>query len=97
MANNKFHNYTPLIIAVSVVAGILMQELLPSEPRTAYIALTMGAAMMFIHYTEFSFQPTVEKRSRYTSTARAASSGGMPAISANDSYSGGPMKRRSVA
>ena len=43
-------------IMLFVVAGVVMQEVLPSEPRTAYIALTMGAAMMFIHYTEFSFQ-----------------------------------------
>lgn len=41
-------------VMLFVVAGILMQELLPSEPRIAYLALTIGAALMFIHYTEFA-------------------------------------------
>lgn len=41
-------------VMLLVVSGIAMQELIPGTPRTAYIALTMGAAMMYIHFTEFS-------------------------------------------
>ena len=37
-----------------VIAGIMMQELLGGEIRTAYITLTLGMSMMFIHYAEFS-------------------------------------------
>lgn len=36
-----------------VIAGIAFQEILGGEFRTAYIAITMGAALMFIHYSEF--------------------------------------------
>lgn len=45
-------------IMLIVVAGILMQEL--ADSRTAYIGMTLGAAMMFIHYSEFSQQTTDE-------------------------------------
>ena len=38
-----------------IVLGIAMQEILPGSYRTSYLALTMGAAMIFIHYNEFSF------------------------------------------
>ena len=48
---NKFSLYA---IALLVVVGILIQELLGSEFRTAYIALTLGAILMFIHTSEFS-------------------------------------------
>ncbi len=37
-----------------ILAGILLQELLPGGNRTSYIAMTIGAALMFIHYTEFT-------------------------------------------
>ena len=37
-----------------VVAGILIQELVPGGCRTAYLGLTLGAALMFIHFTEYS-------------------------------------------
>ena len=36
------------------VAGIVGQETLPSNPRIAYLGLTVGAALMYIHYSEFS-------------------------------------------
>ena len=42
-----------------VVAAIVIQEL-PSGFRTAYIGMTIGAALMFIHYTEFSQLATDE-------------------------------------
>ena len=41
------------IIAL-VVIGIAIQEGLPRGHRVSYIAMTIGAALMFIHYTEFS-------------------------------------------
>ena len=40
-------------IMVIVALGVALQELLPSAPRTIYIALSLGAALMFIHYMEF--------------------------------------------
>jgi len=39
---------------VFLLLGIALQELLGNEHRTAYITLTVGMAMMYIHYTEFS-------------------------------------------
>ena len=42
------------VIMLLVVAGIAMQEASPSGNRTSYIALTLGATLMFIHYSEFS-------------------------------------------
>ena len=47
---NKASLYSVLLL---VVIGIAIQELLGGEYRTAYIALTMGAMLMFIHYSEF--------------------------------------------
>lgn len=46
---NKRSLYAVMLI---VVAGIVLQEL--AESRTAYIGMTLGAALMFIHYSEFS-------------------------------------------
>ena len=37
-----------------VIVGIALQEIPSHGNRTAYIAMTLGAALMFIHYTEFS-------------------------------------------
>ena len=37
-----------------VIVGEGMQEVLPGNIRTAYIALTLGAALLYIHNTEFS-------------------------------------------
>lgn len=37
-----------------VVGGTALQELVPGERWTTYISLTMGMALMFIHYNEFS-------------------------------------------
>jgi diguanylate cyclase (GGDEF)-like protein len=39
-----------------VVVGIGMQELLGGEIRGAYVALTLGMALLYIHETEFSQQ-----------------------------------------
>ena len=37
-----------------VVAGVIIQELAPQGHRTFYITMTIGAALMFIHYSEYS-------------------------------------------
>ena len=50
----KRQNRTSLYaVMLLVIAGIGMQELLTGI-RTAYLGMTIGAALMFIHYTEFS-------------------------------------------
>lgn len=41
-------------IVMFTIVGIAMQELLGGEVRTAYISLTIGFALLFIHYSEFS-------------------------------------------
>ena len=48
-------------VMVLVIAGIAIQEATGGENRTAYIALAMGAALMFIHYAEF-YQLTTQDR-----------------------------------
>lgn len=50
---NRFSLY---LIMFLVLLGIFMQELFGDPIRTAYIALTLGALMMYIHSTEFSQQ-----------------------------------------
>lgn len=47
---NRASLYSVMLL---VIVGIGIQELLGGEYRTAYVALTMGAALMFIHYAEF--------------------------------------------
>ncbi|MBQ8305379.1 MAG: GGDEF domain-containing protein [Blautia sp.] len=41
------------MIMLMVFFGILMQEFLGREFRTAYISMTLGAALLYIHYSEF--------------------------------------------
>ena len=41
-------------IVILIISGVVMQEFMGGEHRTAYIALTLGMAMMFIHHAEFS-------------------------------------------
>ena len=53
---NRLSLYT---IMVLVLTAIAMQELPPGY-RTAYVGMTFGAALMFIHYTEFSQQASDE-------------------------------------
>ncbi|MDO4803705.1 MAG: diguanylate cyclase [Lachnospiraceae bacterium] len=56
-----------------VVVGILFQEAFPGGYRTAYLGMTIGAALMFIHYTEFSQlameDQLLEKQSRIDTDA----------------------------
>ena len=48
---NRLSLYAVMLL---VIVGIAMQEMLPSGHRTSYIALTLGAALMFIRCSEFS-------------------------------------------
>ena len=48
---NRTSLYAAMIL---VIAGIAAQEFLGSEFRTSYVALTFGASLLFIHYSEFS-------------------------------------------
>lgn len=41
-------------IMVLALSGIVIQEVLPGSYRTAYIGLTLSAALLFIHFTEFT-------------------------------------------
>lgn len=51
----KKHNRLSLnCIMLFMIAGILIQELLGGEYRTAYISFAMGASLLFIHYSEYS-------------------------------------------
>ncbi|MBR1796989.1 MAG: GGDEF domain-containing protein [Clostridiales bacterium] len=54
---NRFSLYLILLI---VLLGIFMQEIFGGEIRTAYLALTIGAYMMFVHTMEFAQQRTDE-------------------------------------
>ena len=57
---NRASLYSVLLF---VVVGIGIQEVLGGEYRTAYISLTMGVALMFIHYSEF-YQMNAEEHIR---------------------------------
>ena len=49
------HNRLSLYgVLVLVIAGIGIQELFGKEFRTAYITLSVGATLLFIHYSEYS-------------------------------------------
>lgn len=48
---NRVSLYAIMLI---VITGFVIQEALPSGHRTAYLGLTIGAALMFIHYSEFT-------------------------------------------
>ena len=55
---NRMSLYSVLLL---VMVSIGAQELFGGEYRTAYIGLTMGAALMFIHYSEF-YQMSADDR-----------------------------------
>ena len=50
----RHNRYSLYAIMGMVVFGIALQEFIGVGSRTAYITLTMGAAMMFIHYIEYA-------------------------------------------
>ena len=41
-------------ILLFIFTGIGLQEYFGGEIRTAYLAITLGATLLFIHYTEYS-------------------------------------------
>lgn len=41
-------------IMLLVIAGVIIQEFTESECRTVYLALTLGAVLMYIHSTEYT-------------------------------------------
>ena len=47
---NRYSLYSVMAL---VLGGILLQEILGGEFRTAYISMTIGAAFLFIHYIEY--------------------------------------------
>ena len=49
----KQNKVSMISVFVLVLVGIGFQEVLGGEYRTAYIAMTIGVALMFIHYAEF--------------------------------------------
>ncbi len=48
------NRFSLFAIVVFIIGGIALQELLGAEIRTAYISLTIGFTLLFIHYSEFS-------------------------------------------
>lgn len=48
-------------IMAFIIVWVLAQELLGNDCRTAYIALTIGAILLFIHYSEFSQMASDER------------------------------------
>lgn len=48
---NRISLYATMLV---VIAGIVMQEALEDGPKTSYLGMTLGVALMFIHYSEFS-------------------------------------------
>lgn len=47
---NRVSLYTSMIM---IIAGVMMQEMIGGGIRTAYLAITLGMALLFIHVTEF--------------------------------------------
>ena len=47
---NRVSLYATMLL---IVSGIMIQEMSGREARTSYIALTLGAMLLFIHYTEY--------------------------------------------
>ena len=58
---NRLSLYSIMLL---VLAGILIQEIGSSQFRTAYLTLTLGALLLYIHLTEFSQLQTDEDLSR---------------------------------
>ena len=47
---NRASLYATILL---VISGIMIQELVGKEVRTSYIALAIGAMLLYIHYTEY--------------------------------------------
>ena len=53
LSYRKRNRISLISVFVLILIGVGLQEILGGECRTAYVALTMGVALMFIHYAEF--------------------------------------------
>ena len=53
LSYRKRNRVSLISVFVLVLVGIGFQEVLGGEYRTAYVAMTIGVALMFIHYAEF--------------------------------------------
>lgn len=53
LSYRKQNKASLIAVFVLLLAGVGLQEVLGSEYRTAYVAMTIGVALMFIHYAEF--------------------------------------------
>ena len=58
---NRFSLYAILLL---VLVGFMIQVALPGGYRVAYLSMTMGAALLYIHISEFSQQETDDTVSR---------------------------------
>lgn len=54
----KRNLFSLYLIVGLVVLGILLQEIIGNQIRTAYITIVIGASFLFIHYVEFSQRET---------------------------------------
>ena len=50
-SQNRYSLYSEMSL---VLIGILAQEILGGEYRTAYLSMTIGASMLYIHYLEYA-------------------------------------------
>jgi diguanylate cyclase (GGDEF)-like protein len=57
----KQNRLSMYLVLIFMLVGIGMQETLGRDVRTAYIAMTIGAALMFIHSSEFTQQKRDEE------------------------------------
>lgn len=53
LSYRKQNKVSLISVFVLLLIGVGMQEILGSDYRTAYISMTIGVALMFIHYAEF--------------------------------------------
>lgn len=61
LSYSKHNKFSLISVFVLLLVGIGLQELFGSEYRTAYISMTIGVALMFIHYAEFYKMEADEK------------------------------------
>ncbi len=61
MSYRKQNRTSLFLVLFLTIVGIAFQEIFGGDIRTSYIAITLGAAFMFIHITEFSQQKSDER------------------------------------
>ena len=53
LSYRKRNRVSLISVFLLIIVGVSFQEIFSGECRTAYVALTIGVALMFIHYAEF--------------------------------------------